>query len=266
VGRLVREWTEVIARDASHPCIVAWVPFNESWGVPDLPAIEAQRQYVQALYHLTKTLDPGRPVIGNDGWESAATDIVGIHDYDDDPRRLARRYETDDVPRLFTRERPGGRLLTLEGHPHAGQPIMLTEFGGIAYVEEGADGWGYSRSASAAEFAARYAALLEAVRELPLLGGFCYTQFADTYQERNGLLFADRRPKIPLEEIAHATRGVRSTREQIATAEWRAAVEQFRLDHGVGAPAGDPAPDEAETRGGGDRRAGERRRRRGAPR
>ena len=32
-----REWTEVIERDCSHPCIVAWVPFNESWGVPDLP-------------------------------------------------------------------------------------------------------------------------------------------------------------------------------------------------------------------------------------
>ena len=44
---------------------------------------------VQALYHLTRTLDSTRPVIGNDGWESVATDIIGIHDYDDDPRRLA---------------------------------------------------------------------------------------------------------------------------------------------------------------------------------
>ena len=73
----------MIERDASHPCIVAWVPFNESWGVPDLPDSPAQRHYVQALYHLTKTLDPTRPVIGNDGWESVATDIIGIHDYDD---------------------------------------------------------------------------------------------------------------------------------------------------------------------------------------
>ena len=29
--------SDVIERDCSHPCIVAWVPFNESWGVPDLP-------------------------------------------------------------------------------------------------------------------------------------------------------------------------------------------------------------------------------------
>ena len=86
--RLTREWTAVIERDYSHPCIVAWVPINESWGVPNLPDNPRERHYVQALYHLTKTLDATRPVIGNDGWESVATDIIGIHDYDDQPARI----------------------------------------------------------------------------------------------------------------------------------------------------------------------------------
>jgi hypothetical protein len=113
--------------------VVIWVPFNESLGVPDLPSIAAQRHYVQALYHLTHTLDNTRPVIGNDGWESVATDIMGIHDYDDQPERIARRYRADEVlPRLFKRERPGGRMLVLEGHSQADQPLMLTEFGGLA--------------------------------------------------------------------------------------------------------------------------------------
>ena len=56
-----------------------------------------------------------------------------------------------------------------------------------------------------------------AVRSLPLLSGFCYTQFTDTYQEANGLLYMDRTPKFPLEEIATATRGherPRSTRSR----------------------------------------------------
>jgi beta-galactosidase/beta-glucuronidase len=74
VTRLTRERSEAVARDVNHPSIVAWVPFNESWGVPDLPSSPTQRHYVQALYHLTKTLDPTRPVVGNDGWKSVATD------------------------------------------------------------------------------------------------------------------------------------------------------------------------------------------------
>jgi len=207
VDRLIREWSEVVTRDYSHPCIVTWVPINESWGVPNLPDNPSERHYVQALYHLTRTLDSTRPVVGNDGWESVATDIIGIHDYDDRPDRIAKRYRADEVlPRLFKRERPGGRILVLEGQSHAEQPLMLTEFGGIAF-SRGGETWGYSRCSSPEEFARRYGELLGVVRQLQVFSGFCYTQFADTYQEANGLLFADRTPKIPIAEIAAATRG-----------------------------------------------------------
>jgi hypothetical protein len=108
---------------------------------------------------------------------------------------------------LFKRERPGGRLLVLDGHPHSDQPLMLTEFGGIALSRDTRATWGYARSASPEELARRYRELLDVVRELQVFSGFCYTQFADTYQEANGLLYADRTPKIPLAEIAAATAG-----------------------------------------------------------
>ncbi len=211
IQRLSSEWAAVINRDRSHPCIVAWVPFNESWGVPDLLDSPAQRHFVQALYHLTKTLDPTRPVIGNDGWESVATDIIGIHDYDENTERLANRYGSG-TSRLFERERPGGRQLLI-GKAHEGQPIMLTEFGGIAFSDDPVQTWGYTRSNTAEDFAERYRRLLSVVRTAPLLAGFCYTQFADTYQETNGLLYADRRPKFPIEQVALATRGSRSSRD-----------------------------------------------------
>jgi hypothetical protein len=62
-----------------HPTVAAWVPINESWGVPNLPDNPAERHYVQALYHLTHTLDPNgllnadrRPKIPID-WIAAAT-------------------------------------------------------------------------------------------------------------------------------------------------------------------------------------------------
>jgi len=209
VERLTKQWTDAILRDVSHPCIVAWVPFNESWGVPDLPHSPAQRSFVQAMYHLTKTLDPTRPVIGNDGWEALVTDILTIHDYDADPERIARRYPSngEGVPLLLREERPGNKLLALDGFTYKDHPIMLTEFGGIAFSRDRARTWGYSRAADPAEFARRYYRLMSAVRSLPLLAGFCYTQFADTYQEANGLLYMDRTPKVPLREIAVATRG-----------------------------------------------------------
>jgi beta-galactosidase/beta-glucuronidase len=222
IERLTREWLEAIHRDCSHPCIVAWVPFNESWGVPDLPDSPAQRHYVQALYHLTKTLDASRPVIGNDGWESVATDIIGIHDYESDPDKIARRYGTDEVlPRLFKRERPGGRLLLIDEESHTGQPIMLTEFGGIAYSNNPDQTWGYSRSDSQEAYAEQCIELISVVRSLNVLAGFCYTQFTDTYQEANGLLYADRTPKIALEDIAVAVSGPRTSQQVSEEWAWR---------------------------------------------
>jgi hypothetical protein len=212
IRRTTREWMDAIERDYSHPCIVAWVPFNESWGVPNLPHSPAERNYVRSLYHLTKTLDPTRPVIGNDGWESVATDIIGIHDYDPDPSRLAKRYHAAEVlPRLFRRERPGGRTLVLEGKRHAEQPLMLTEFGGITWSDDG-ETWGYDRVASTRDLRQRYLALMETIHSLGVFAGFCYTQFADTYQEANGLLTAAREPKFPLADMFAATTGATTPR------------------------------------------------------
>lgn len=115
----------------SPPSVVAWVPFNESWGLPNL---------------------------------------------------------------------------VLQEQTPAEQPIVLSEFGGIAYSAD-CNTWGYSRCQSSSDLARTYDALLNVVRSLGILSGFCYTQFADTSQEANGLLYADRRPKYPIDEIARATRG-----------------------------------------------------------
>jgi beta-galactosidase/beta-glucuronidase len=207
VERLTREWLAVLRRDRSHPCIMAWVPFNESWGVPNLPDSAAERNYVRALYYLTKTQDPTRPVVGNDGWESVATDIIGIHDYDENTERLSKRYWAHAaLPNLLKRGRPGGRSLILEGGSRREHPLVLSEFGGIAFSDD-PQHWGYSRSHTAQDFLTRFTEMLRVVRSLEVFAGFCYTQFADTYQEANGLLRSDRTPKIPLEAIALATRG-----------------------------------------------------------
>lgn len=99
IRRTVQEWSEAIKRDYSHPCVVVWVPLNESWGVPELASLDQHRHAVQALHHLTKTLDATRPVIGNDGRESTATDIIGIHDYDAIPSVSSSATARPSIPR-----------------------------------------------------------------------------------------------------------------------------------------------------------------------
>jgi hypothetical protein len=211
VERLVREWTEVIRRDASHPCIAAWVPLNESWGVPDLPVNPAHQDYVRALYHLTKTLDPDRPVIGNDGWEHVATDIITIHDYAESPAVLFERYSTpESVVVVRARQQPGGRALVLHDFAPDQHPVVLSEFGGIADLAPGESGWGYSRVDGERELLRAYTDLLRALHQCRGLAGFCYTQLTDTFQEKNGLVGADRVPKADVERIAQATRGKRN--------------------------------------------------------
>jgi hypothetical protein len=217
VERVTKEWTEAIERDRSHPCIVAWVPFNESWGVPDLPSNPAHRDYVRALYYLTKTLDPTRPVIGNDGWEFVATDIVGIHDYEHSPEKIIARYaDLTAVKTSLERQQPGGRALALEGFSFGDHPVVLSEFGGIALSKADAErGWGYSRASDADAFLQRYTALIEAVLECRQgLAGFCYTQLTDTFQERNGVMYEDRTPKADIGMLFAIVRGERNAYEQ----------------------------------------------------
>jgi hypothetical protein len=99
-------------------------------------------------------------------------------------------------------------VLTLDGYPHRGQPIMLTEFGGIALARSSSPTaphtWGYSTAKDTDELAVLFERLVDAVVHTALFSGFCYTQFADTFQEANGLLRGDRTPKIPLARIAKA--------------------------------------------------------------
>ena len=101
------------------------------------------------------------------------------------------------------------------------QPIVLSEFGGIAFAPGNHNAWGYSRSNTPQELLENYCALLEVIRSLPVLAGFCYTQFTDTYQEANGLLFADRTPKVPFEQIALATNGSEYRFDALENSYWR---------------------------------------------
>jgi hypothetical protein len=182
---------------------VTWVPLNESRGVPTIAQDAAQRDYATALYHLTKALDPTRPVISNDGWEHTRSDLLGVHDYAARGELLAERYrDAEAIDRAVRDQSPGGRRVLLEGERDRDRPVVLSEFGGLSLApEEGEEWFGYATVQSADEYLERFAGLVDALLDNPEIAGFCYTQLTDTEQERNGLLAADRAPKLDPDRI-----------------------------------------------------------------
>jgi beta-galactosidase/beta-glucuronidase len=203
VAQLTREWLDIVRRDVSHPCIIAWVPFNESWGVQHVAHDPAQQAYSRALTDLTRALDPTRPVISNDGWEHTSSDLLTVHDYADTGAVLRERYgDAAALAETLAGIGPAGRRMWVGGPaPAPGTiPVLLSEFGGVAYAPGAPEGsWGYSEARTTQDLEARLTDLLDAVRASTLLRGFCYTQITDTGLETNGLCDEHRNPKLPLE-------------------------------------------------------------------
>lgn len=203
VRRIASEWQEAVDRDYNHPSIAVWVPINESWGVPGIMADPAQRHHVLAMFHQTKSLDRTRLVVGNDGWEHVVSDICTIHDYDASGESLAARYRTKDC----VLEQPCGRPIFAPGFAYGGEPIHVSEFGGIRFNRSGEEGWGYSAARDEKDYLERLAEVTHALLRAPALQGYCYTQLTDVEQERNGLLTADRVPKAPVELVKAINEG-----------------------------------------------------------
>lgn len=212
VRNLSDTMADFIDRDFNHPCIITWVPLNESWGVRQIYTDARQQETGRMLYHMTKAMDGTRLCSSNDGWEQTTTDICALHDYAADKSVMAAHFASreevethacDWRPCYCNTEKPTGK-----------EAFMVTEYGGIAFNNVGLQGemggmatWGYHDKVTDEEkFFERFKGVTDAIREIPYCRGYCYTQLTDVMQEINGLLTPDRQPKVDVKRFASLNR------------------------------------------------------------
>ena len=196
-----QQWIEIVRENYNHPCIITWTPFNESWGIRQVKTNRQEQEFTEGIYYLTKSLDSTRPVIANDGWEHTISDIITIHDYAEDGDEFYRHY-MNHIQEILKNERFPSRekAAFADGYEYKGQPIMITEYGGIAFETD--KGWGYGNQVSdEKEFLNRFKNITEAIKRIPWCCGYCYTQLTDVQQEVNGLLSENRAYKVSPDKV-----------------------------------------------------------------
>jgi beta-galactosidase/beta-glucuronidase len=184
---VLTEWLEVLQRDANHPSIITWCPFNET---PN----DQNPELLRTIYRVTKAVDPTRPVVDTSGYVHVSTDLYTVHNYSQDVAQFAAAYGP------LAQGEAGWRNSQSNNAPHvAGQPYLVDEYGGIwwnpAQIDEKA--WGYgARPLDEEEFFQRLGGLTSALVGNPRICGFCYTQLTDVEQEVNGLYTDERLAKF----------------------------------------------------------------------
>lgn len=203
-----REILNQIDDHFNSPSIVAYVIFNESWGVNEIAKDKEESSEVTSMYHLVKDyIKNTRLVISNDGWEHTLSDILSFHNYEETYDKIFNLYkESIDLINkkdyLNVKANETKYMFAKEFKVNEDAPLMLTEFGGIAYAKDKDKGWGYGDSVNdEKEYLKKLSSLMEAIYDLKEIRGYCLTQLSDVEQEVNGLFDFNRKPKVDIKEI-----------------------------------------------------------------
>lgn len=200
-----KQFPRLIREHLSHPCIIAYVLWNESWGINEIKESAEIQQMTADMYALVKSMVSDRLVISNDGWEHTVSDIITFHNYAESYDEL-HSFLDGNVQRMMAGENAecvqNVKDFFVGNYRYTGQAIMLSEFAGIAFAKDDSIGWGYGKSVGTEkDFLKKYGEMLDFIYGQKELCGFCMTQLTDVYQEKNGIFSMDRSEKVSVEAI-----------------------------------------------------------------
>ena len=196
----ISEWAELVERDRNHSSLVTWTPLNETWSANNSGVYT---RFVQNLYDMTKALDGTRPVNDASGDSHIKTDIWSVHNYERQPDKIIKDFTFEHGKEPYRNMR-GDNWRWLA--KYEGQPYMLDEWGGLAYIlpekRHGDNAWGYGGAIDNVEdFYTILRKEVEAIKACKHITGFCYTQITDVEQEQNGIYNYDRTSKFDTKRI-----------------------------------------------------------------
>ncbi len=203
------EFTQTLSRFVkkhyNHPSVCTYVLFNESWGINRIYDCQEIQNLVDGAYHLVKSFDSTRLVIGNDGWEHTKTDILSIHDYNDNAEQIRAIYQNQDEAIKGAPSQTSRRYNIVAGYEYQNQPFFISEYGGVALETKTAKNyqtWGYGKRCDDPQLVLqKIKDLTHAFADNEYVAGICYTQLSDVEQEVNGLLDHNHQYKFDAVEI-----------------------------------------------------------------
>lgn len=202
-----REIPLQIKEHFSHPCIMAYTLFNESWGINDVKWAEEIQKFTVDMVNLVRPMARDRLLISNDGWEHTTSDLITLHNYDRTYKAMDEHFEMDFDETMRKGENhfvyPNTCDVFAGDYRYRGEPIILSEFFGVAFMKDkGGMNWGYGKLVEdEEEYLYILRDQLNYIKDHKYFRGFCITQLTDVEQEVNGIFTVDRKPKCDISKI-----------------------------------------------------------------
>jgi hypothetical protein len=179
----------MIKRDFNHPSIFSWVVFNETWGLFSKESDKKRvykketQKWVEAMYKLTKNLDPTRLVEDNSpcNYDHVDTDLNTWHAYL--PGYSWKEFLDNASAKTFKHS----SWNFVKGKSQKKQPNINSECGNV---------WGYNGSTGDVDWSWDYHCMMNEFRRHPKIAGWLYTEHHDVINEWNGYYKFDRSLKF----------------------------------------------------------------------